>query len=117
MWSAATHLIQEHPLLGVGLGNYSTAIKPTASYRDPIYAHNLFLDIAAETGILNALVFLILLFVSWWHLTRQTQTPRPTKNLLWWASLSLIIFGTHALVETPLYSVHILPLLIALLAL
>jgi O-antigen ligase len=116
MWSAATHLIQEYPLLGVGLGNYAAAIKPTASYRDPIYAHNLFLDIAAETGILNALIFLALLIISWRRIVCQSQTL-PQKNLLWWASLSLIIFGTHALVETPLYSVHILPLLIVLLAL
>jgi O-antigen ligase len=110
MWKAASALIIEHPLTGVGLGNYSLAILPSAHYRDPIYAHNLFLDIAAETGVLNACIFALIIFLSFFAFLRQSK-----QNPFYiWPAVSLIIFSTHALVETPLYSIHILPLLILL---
>lgn len=113
MWHAATAIIIEHPILGVGLGNYSLAVKPSAQYRDPIYAHNLFLDIAAETGILNALIFLALLVTAILSLYQKSRV----HSFYLWPAVSLVIFTTHALVETPLYSVHVVPLLLFLLAL
>ncbi|MDD5083861.1 MAG: O-antigen ligase family protein [Candidatus Moranbacteria bacterium] len=113
MWRAATDIIKEYPFFGVGTGNYSLAVKPSASYRDPIYAHNLFLDIAAETGIANALIFLSLILVSLFSLYKNSLTQR----FYLWPALSIIIFTVHSLVETPLYSVHILPLFIFLIAL
>lgn len=112
MWRAATNTISEHPFLGVGLGNYSLAIKPSAEYRDPIYAHNLFLDIAAETGIVNALLFLALLLTSAYALFKQSRK----SPFFLWPAVSIVIFTAHSLVETPLYSVHVVPLLIFLLA-
>lgn len=112
MWRAASAIIIKHPFTGVGLGNYSLAVLPSAHYRDPIYAHNLFLDIAAETGILNACIFAIMLIISFFALIHQTKRD----SLYIWPAISLIIFSTHSLVETPLYSVHILPLLILLIA-
>jgi O-antigen ligase len=113
MWRAATDIIIEHPLLGVGLGNYSLAIKPSANYRDPIYAHNLFLDIAAETGVINAFVLIALILTSLISLYKKSRT----QNFYLWPAVSLIIFTAHSLVETPLYSVHVVPLLIFLIAL
>ena len=113
MWRAAVDSIGEHPLIGVGLGNYSLAVKPSAAYRDPIYAHNLFLDIAAETGIINALMFLTLLLTSAYALFKRSEK----SSFFLWPAVSLVIFATHSLVETPLYSVHVVPLLIFLLAL
>ncbi len=113
MWQAATDIIIEHPLLGVGLGNYSLAVKPSATYRDPIYAHNLFLDIAAETGIINAFIFIILIATS----IIALYTKNRAQSFYLWPAISLIIFTAHSLVETPLYSVHIVPLLLFLISL
>jgi O-antigen ligase len=112
MWRAATNIIIEHPLLGVGLGNYSLAIKPSANYRDPIYAHNLFLDIASETGIVNASIFIAIIIASLISLCKKSRT----QNFYLWSTISLIIFTAHSLVETPLYSVHVVPLLLFLIA-
>jgi O-antigen ligase len=112
IWRETVAVISQHPLLGIGLGNYPLSIKPTASYREPIYAHNLYLDIAAETGILNALAFLLLLATAWY--TLLTRAKR--ESFFLWPAVSLIVFAAHSLVETPLYSVHILPLLFFLLA-
>lgn len=112
MWQSAMRIIQQHPLIGVGLGNYSREILPSASYRDPIYAHNLFLDIAAETGIINALIFLGIVSISIMRLIKKSKL----ENLYIWPAVSLIIFTTHSLVETPLFSVHILPLLLLIIS-
>lgn len=66
---AALEMIKAHPLFGVGLNSYK--------YVFPIYskrlglalvatereAHNLFLEIAAETGVIGFSMFVIMLFV------------------------------------------------------
>lgn len=109
IWEEATNIIAEHPLVGVGLGNYSSEVKPSALYREPRYAHNIFLDISAETGILNGIVFFFLLAFS---ITRAFKSP--SKHLTFAVGFSLLIFSIHSLFETPLYSVHILPLFLAL---
>jgi len=112
MWTQALATIKEHPM-GVGIGNLPLAFVPTASYRDPIYAHNLYLDIAAELGVFALLSFLAALLFSFRAFAKTSQ-----KHILFLgALLSLSFFATYSLVETPLYSVHILPLLLILLSL
>ena len=63
-WNKAIEIVADNPLIGVGVGNYALAVKANASYREPIYAHNTYLDIAAETGILNALIWVSLLGIT-----------------------------------------------------
>jgi O-antigen ligase len=93
---------------GYGLGNYSLAVKPTAGYREPIYAHNLYLDIATESGIVSATCIFIALVAAIVRLSRS-------KTLLLSAgSISLAIFFGHSIFETPLYSVHVLPVFLLL---
>ncbi|KKT93290.1 MAG: hypothetical protein UW95_C0024G0003 [Parcubacteria group bacterium GW2011_GWC1_45_14] len=111
LWTKAVQTISEQPF-GVGIGNLSLAFVPTASYRDPIYAHSLYLDIAVELGIPVLLVFLALLFTSFQNILRLSRTSPAFLGLL--ASLSF--FATYSLVETPLYSVHVLSLLLILLS-
>ncbi|EKE15631.1 MAG: O-antigen polymerase family protein [uncultured bacterium] len=112
MWSQALKSLQRRPL-GVGLGNFPLEVKPTASYRDPIYAHNLYLDIAAETGLLGLLSWLALIVsvgYSFFHKAKQ--------NLIYFGFLaSLCVFSIHSLVETPLFSVHILSLFLIIISL
>ena len=108
----AASVITAHPL-GVGIGMYSLSIKPDANYREPIYAHNLYLDIAAELGIPAALVFIAFLFLVFKNFWQAAP-----KNQFFVAGVaSLAIFSIHSLVENPLYSVHVLPLLLILTAL
>lgn len=106
IWSEAVEDISERPFFGYGIGNYPLAVKPTAEYREPIYAHNLFLDIASETGLVGAVsFFLVFLSVFLKFLKRRT--------VLYSASVvSLAIAFGHSLFELPLYSVHILPILL-----
>lgn len=96
---------------GYGLGNYPLAVKPTAEYREPIYAHDLFLDIATESGVFSAFSFFLAIVFAFFGLVRCRDA---TIRL---AAVSFAVFFGHALFETPLYSVHILPLLMFILAL
>ncbi len=110
MYDMAIRKIAERPF-GYGLANYPLAVKATAGYREPIYAHDLYLDIATETGIAGAAVFLAAVVSAFWKLSRSVDPIRSA------AAVSLVIFFGHSLFETPLYSVHVLPILVLLLSL
>jgi putative inorganic carbon (HCO3(-)) transporter len=70
LWAAAASLFHDHPLLGVGYGNYrflyadSTFIPGAVVGR--LDAHNIYLQLLAETGVVGFLSFLVLvgLFIS-----------------------------------------------------
>lgn len=111
-WQKTLDVIASHPIIGVGIGNYPLEIKATANYRDPIYAHNAYLDIAAETGIPNALVWISLLSAA------MISFFRKSKESIIFAALgiSLVIFATHSLVETAIYSPVVLALLLIILS-
>lgn len=110
IWREAALIIKDHPFSGVGIGNYSSTVKPSADYREPRYAHNIFLDISAETGIVNGFLFLIFIAISCFYALRHRSAARA-------AGFSIIIFLIHSIFETPIYSVHILPLFLAIIAL
>lgn len=111
-WEKAIAVTAKHPWLGVGIGNYSLQIKPTADYREPIYAHSAYLDIAAETGILNMLIWLAIL-----GLSAKAFLALAKKDILFFAgATSVIIFAAHSLVETALYSPTVLTLLLLIIS-
>ena len=96
---------------GYGLGNYPLVVKPTAEFREPIYAHDLFLDIATESGILGAVFFFLVIAIVF----RKLLIARSGSSSA--GMFALLIFFGHAIFETPLYSVHVLPILLLFLAL
>ena len=62
-WLAGLRMFQAHPLLGVGAGNYDTAYPFYGDVRWPEglgQAHNYYINVAAETGIIGLLAFLAL---------------------------------------------------------
>jgi len=65
LWMVSAKIIKENPLLGVGLGGY-IEIMGREIYNvtggKPKQAHNLYLAIATENGIIGLIVFLILVF-------------------------------------------------------
>ncbi|MEI6650416.1 MAG: O-antigen ligase family protein [Candidatus Moraniibacteriota bacterium] len=97
---------------GYGLGNYPLVVNPSAEYREPIYAHNLLLDIATEAGIIASITFFLAWLASFRRLLRFSNDIIPLS-----IAVSLAIFFGHSLFETPLYSVHVLPILLLFLAL
>ena len=63
-------MFMNHPLLGVGLNNFSSqyqdytktlGLAPSATQRSP---HNLYLEVAAEQGVIGLIVFIALIFLA-----------------------------------------------------
>jgi O-antigen ligase len=110
-WVQAADMIQDYPLGGVGLGNYARTVDPTVADRSSIYAHNLFLDIAAEMGILNAIIFPSLILFSVWRNIRN-------NNMISLGLASgLVAFSVHSIFDTALYSPQVLTMFLIIIAL
>lgn len=113
IWRESAMILSERPLFGVGLGNYPRAVSPTADYREPIYAHSLYLDLPLELGILGAPPFFLLLAAAFLRLLSRSRREAVAEGAL----LALIVFLVHSVFETPIFSVHILPALMLIFAL
>ena len=63
IWRQTISSIARHPILGIGIGNYPLALDQNISAaKRGSSAHNLYLDIATETGIFGLLAFLAILY-------------------------------------------------------
>jgi len=113
MWNIAWSMIQAKPLLGQGLNtfmaNYLTyAVKPA---QGPSYAHNCFLQIAAETGFLGLscfLWFLVALFLSFWR-SLKASFRSPASAVRPWLigfTAALMSFLIQSAFDTTLYSLR-----------
>jgi O-antigen ligase len=61
IWKASFQSILKHPLLGVGIGNYAVVLNEDVSAaKKGASAHNLYLDIASETGLLGLFALLMI---------------------------------------------------------
>ncbi|MBI5650971.1 MAG: O-antigen ligase family protein [Chloroflexi bacterium] len=75
-WQAAAEMFAEHPWLGVGFGNYEPVYPAYAlpRWNDPLgHAHNYYLNIAAETGAIGLIAYLILWIAATWHAWRAIR--------------------------------------------
>jgi putative inorganic carbon (HCO3(-)) transporter len=78
-WQSALEMWRDHPWLGVGFGNYGAAYSQYALAKWPAalgHAHNYYLNIAAETGLLGLIAYLLLWgLVTWrvWRIFRSTK--------------------------------------------
>jgi hypothetical protein len=62
-WQAAVSMAQDHPWLGVGLGNYGAAYPQYALLNWPNalgHAHMIYLNVLAETGVVGLSAYLVL---------------------------------------------------------
>ncbi len=75
-WQAAAEMFARHPLIGVGIGNYAVAYPDYALPRwsDPLgHAHNYYLNVAAETGAIGLLAYLMLWSAAVWQAWRAIR--------------------------------------------
>ncbi|MBI2462890.1 MAG: O-antigen ligase family protein [Candidatus Spechtbacteria bacterium] len=76
--------IKQHPLWGVGLGNFTSYFRETFTYlKDSIYQpiHNIYLLIAAESGISAAIIFISFLGSLIGGLLRELWSVRHCKGV------------------------------------
>lgn len=102
-WTAAGRMFASNPIGGVGLGNYETRYQDfnLGRWEDSLgHAHNFYLNMAAETGIVGLaafLVFLAVLLVA----ARRAAGSAPVLRTVAIASLASIgAFVVHNMVDS-----------------
>lgn len=61
IWKNSFESVIRHPLLGVGIGNYPVVLgEDVSAAKKGASAHNLYLDVASEMGLLGLIVFLLI---------------------------------------------------------
>ena len=86
LWQQAVELWLDHPVLGIGLGQFTRFSHGLTPYvGDGVHgqvAHNTFLSFAAETGAVGALTFIAVLVFPVRMLIRSRPFPAPERALL-----------------------------------
>jgi len=102
-WQAAWRMVSDNPLLGVGIGNYVPVYPAYAppGWEDPMgHAHNYYLNIAAEAGLVGLGGYLFLWGAIFWHGWRVYRGAEDQ-----WRSITLgilgvmVAFGVHSLFD------------------
>lgn len=108
-WIAGLHMYFDHPILGVGIGNYPDAYPPyhITMFLDPLgHAHNYYINIAAEMGTIGLIVYLFFLFAIFFAGTRILQRI----NSRYWRAKALPVQAQPP-IEAPLDTRHKIALL------
>jgi putative inorganic carbon (hco3(-)) transporter len=113
IYENSINMISDHPLIGVGINTFS---KNYGKYRTPnaearfktpatIYAHNNFLQMAGETGLLGLGVFLVFLFSVFKAVCQAFRKNTDTFLKAFSVSVLAAIFAflINGLTETSLY--------------
>jgi O-antigen ligase len=123
-WQATGRIIAQAPVLGVGLDNWQEHYFPLKSdlQQESKKAHNDYLQILAEMGLLGFLAFAAIIGMGLRAaLVRSTSpTPDPAGNFAWTrigAAAGLIAFLIHMTVEFDFYEFGVAQALFAVLAL
>lgn len=101
LWLQSLFLIRQSPVFGIGLSGYPRLAptawpnSPTQPGGSPNHAHNLFLQLALDTGVLGLAAFTAMLWLalrSVWA-ARQVQTHRHLAIALFASLIVLIVHG------------------------
>jgi O-antigen ligase len=101
LWHAAATLLSENPVLGVGPGNFRFEYLQTAGLPQGIHnlnvAHNAYLDIGAELGLIAMLLFLLYLAVAFLRSTAEVRLGLGPPGYAQALRVSLVIAATSAM--------------------
>lgn len=116
-WVAGLRMFAAHPLLGVGIGNYPVAypMYHVDHFLQPLgHAHDYFINIAAEAGILGLLAYAFFLCAAFWYSTRAASSQWPMAKVLGIGVLGAWVSSTFHNLFDVLY-VHEIPTLLGVL--
>jgi len=75
LWQGGLDLIKEHPLIGVGPGNYGYF---SFTGKGPIYsAHNNYIEVAVESGVFELAAFVAFIAMVWLAIDQLCKRPGP----------------------------------------
>lgn len=109
MWQSAVLMIQDRPLFGQGLNTFMANYLNywVGGERQPRYAHNCYLQIAAETGIVGLGFFLGVLACLFIRLARGVMSL-PLRDCLLLVGMAggTLAFAAHAAIDTNFYALR-----------
>jgi O-antigen ligase len=101
LWGAAATLLSENPVLGVGPGNFRFNYQQTAGLPEGTHnlnvAHNAYLDIGAELGLIAMLLFVLYLAVAFLRSTAEVRHGLGPPGYAQALRVSLVIAATSAM--------------------
>ncbi|MCX6232891.1 MAG: O-antigen ligase family protein [Bacteroidetes bacterium] len=108
-WQQSLQLIKEHPVIGVGTGNWKINIlkyenKTSQNYISSYKNHNDFIEITAETGIIGGLSYLSIFFFIIYGFAksmRKTSTDENKIQFLFLSVLGIIAYSIDAFFNFP----------------
>jgi len=109
-WNNALKISRKNPVTGIGLGNYRIESIPyeLTTSDDSIvslHTHNDFLEIMAETGILNSLIylslFIFILIINLRNILKSTSKKIRSTAIL--TLMILIVYGVDSFFNFPMY--------------
>lgn len=108
IWSSSIDMIKDNPVVGVGAGVfpfvYARYALPDALLKEVAYAHNLFLQVGAEFGILGLAAFLSFIFcvsLMGWRLYIRRDAPYV------WAFAAFVGVMVHQMVDVPIWKMDV----------
>lgn len=109
-WGNAIKISQTNPLLGIGLGNYRIESIPYEKITENDFtvsldSHNDFLEIFAETGIINGIIyFSLFVYVFFINIKRLLKSKDDsTKTIAILCLMLLFVYGGDAFFNFPMY--------------
>jgi len=100
MWGETVEMLKTHPILGAGLANYQTTVRPWHVLKWAeiyLYPHNLFITFWSETGLFGLIAFLWLIIL-FFKKTISSRAPLARALIA-----SMLIILIHGLVDVPYF--------------
>ncbi len=113
VWRDTLTMIEERPLFGHGVNTYMRLFQyyNKDAQLSPTYAHNCYLQITAETGILGLISFLSILGALFKDVFQKLADRQSKSRDLYLLTLGLfsgiVAFLVHSLFDTNLYSLQL----------
>jgi putative inorganic carbon (HCO3(-)) transporter len=103
-WKAALAMWRDHPWIGVGIGNYAVAYPAYSlpKWRMALgHAHNYYLNIASETGLVGLLGYFLLWGTAFWQIGQRVRRALAgyPKALALGALGTLVYVSVHNVVD------------------
>jgi O-antigen ligase len=110
IWSAAITLWLQHPVFGIGLDNFNNYILTLNPDLDVNQAHDLFLNVLVERGILGLITFGFFLFMLFRALGRSLQLATASSQRILAAGVAagFLAFLADSLFDVAYYDYKIL---------
>ncbi|MCM8799839.1 MAG: O-antigen ligase family protein [Candidatus Omnitrophica bacterium] len=106
-WQTALEMVKKHPFVGVGINTFSISYIKYKDIKDPFvgfYAHNSYLHLAGETGLIGLMIFIWMLIVitkNWINFYRK-QKDKNLKDISLGIFLGWLGFLIAGLLESSL---------------